>query len=242
MRKILAFTLIFAGFAAHDLQAQRRGGANATLAVVVTDPAGTPVGNVLVTVEGPASRSARTEAGRIVFEGLPAGAYRLRFEREGFITLERELTARGGAPTDVKVTLTPVPPPPPPPPPPVVEPPPPPAVDAKPTVLDVPVFIEKNYIGRSAGKTLPLACAAGGTARLIQLNQPLTEQAHPTADEFLYVVAGDGTVRMDGRQEALHAGVLVLVPRGVTRTLASSGRSPLVVLSTRAGEGCAQKP
>jgi uncharacterized RmlC-like cupin family protein len=241
MRKVIVCLLVFLGFAALDLHAQRRGRATATFVVVVTDPAGTPVGGVLVTVQGAAARSARTEAGRIVFEGLPPGSYQLRFEREEYVTLERELTARAGAPTDVKVTLTPAPKPvAPPPPPPVAEPP---TVDVKPTVMDLPSYIEKNYIGRGAGKTMPLACASSGNAALIQLNEPLAEQAHAKVDEFLYVVAGEGTVQMAGRQEKVHAGVLVLVPRGVPHTLAATGRNPLVVLSTRAGEGCtAQKP
>jgi hypothetical protein len=234
MRKILICTLVFLGMAALDLSAQRRGRATATLAVLVTEPAGSPVSNVLVTVEGPASKSARTEGGRIVFEDIPAGAYRLRFEREGYTTLERELTARAGAPTDVKVTLTPAPPPPPPPAPPA-----PVVVDTKPVMMDLPTFIEKNYIGRGAGRTLPLACATAGSASLIQLNEPLVRQAHADVDEFLYIVAGTGMMQIEGREERLQAGMFMLVPRGVTHTLTATGRSPLVALSMRAGEGCA---
>jgi hypothetical protein len=81
-------------------QTQRRGGGVATLAVVLTDPAGAPVSNTLVTVQGAAERSARTEQGRIAFENVPAGNYRLRFDRDGLITLEREsLQARARPPT-----------------------------------------------------------------------------------------------------------------------------------------------
>ena len=240
MNKVLAFTLVFAGLAVADIGAQRRGSrATATLAVVVTDPAGAPVGNVLVTVDGAEKRSARTEAGRIAFENLPAGPYRLRFEREGFVTLERELTARAGPPIDVKVTLTPVPPPPPPPPaPPVAAVPPPSSVNARPTVLDLPSFIEKNYIGREVIKTSPLACAGSGTATLIQVKEQFARRAHETADEFLYVVAGDGTAQIADRTEALHAGVFVMIPRGVPHTLAATGRRPLIITSTLAGAGC----
>lgn len=119
MSKLLVLPLVFAIFAPDFQQApapqRRTARATATFAVMVTDPAGAPVGNVLVTVDGPDKRTARTEAGRIAFENLPTGAYKLRFEREGFVTFEKELTARSGAPIDVKVTLTPVPPPPPPP-------------------------------------------------------------------------------------------------------------------------------
>lgn len=234
MSRILIFSLAFATLAAADLGAQRRGGrATATLAVAVTDPGGTPVGNVLVTVEGADKRSARTEGGRIAFENLPAGAYTLRFEREGFVTLERELTARGGAPTDVKVTLRPVPEP-------VAPPAPaaPPPVDATPTAMDLPAFIEKNYIGREPTKTLPLACAGSGSATLIQVKEQLAPQAHANSDEFLYVIAGEGSARLADRTELLRAGVFVMIPRGVTHALTANGRRPLVIMSTRAGEGC----
>ena len=235
---ILAAMLATLGIEAPAQRAARA----ATLAVVVSDPAGAPVGSVLVTVEGAASRSARTEGGRIVFEGLPPGAYRLRFEREGFITLERELTARAGAPQAVKVTLSPAPEPEPPPPAPPPPPsPPPPDEDAQPIALDMPALIEKEFIGRGALKTTPIACTSRGTATLIQIRQPVETHEHADADEFLYVIAGEGTGRLDGREERLRAGVFVLVPRGVPHTLAATGRNPLVVLSTRAGEPCGQQ-
>ena len=226
------------GFVAgHTAPEQRRTVRSATLAIHVADPAGTPVGDVMVTVEGAASRSARTEAGRIVFEGIPAGAYRLRFEKEGFITLERELTARAGAPVDVKVTLTPAPAPPPEPTPPEPEPKAP-ASDAKPVTLDLPAVIEQEFIGRGAGRTTPLACGDGGTATLIQVREPIPLHAHADADEFLYVIAGEGTSTFGGRDWRLKAGVFMMVPRGVTHTLVATGRNPLMLLSTRAGEPC----
>jgi hypothetical protein len=96
------------------VHAQRRGagGAAVTFAVMVSDTSGAPIPDVNVTLTGPAERTGRTEGGRVVFEGLPTGAYKLRFDKDGFVSLEHELTARGGAPTDVKVTLTAAPPPP----------------------------------------------------------------------------------------------------------------------------------
>jgi len=222
-----------------DIQAQQKPRAvrTATLAIFVTDADGAPVPNVAVTLEGPASRSTRTEGGRIALEELPAGRYLLRFEREGFVTLERELTASAGKPIDVNVTLKPIPAPAVPvAPDPAV--PPKPAVDARPAVFDVPGVIEKEFIGRAAGKTTRLACGGEGTATLIQLNEPLPQHSHADADEFLYVVAGAGSASLDGRQEKLSAGVLLFIPRGAPHSLAAAGRNPLIVLSTRAGEGC----
>jgi uncharacterized RmlC-like cupin family protein len=238
---ILSVLSLMVAFAL-PLDAQRRGAGSGagsvTFAVAVADPSGAPVPNVKVTLTGPAERTMRTEGGRIVFEGLPAGAYRFRFEREGFVTLERELTGRGSVPIDVKVSLTPVPPPPPPPPAPV-PPPPEPVVNAKPVVLDMPAFIEKYYVGKAAGKTMPLACSTGGAATLVQINEPLAEHTHQDADEFIYVIAGQGTARLGDRQEPLGPAVFMLIPRGVAHTFTVGAKKPLVLLSMRAGEKCA---
>jgi mannose-6-phosphate isomerase-like protein (cupin superfamily) len=224
-----------------NVSAQRRGagGGSATLAIVVSDASGAPLSNVLVTLEGPANRSTRTEGGRIALENLPPGAYRLRFEREGFLTLERELTARGGAPIDVKVTLKPAPEPPPAPaPPPAPVAPPAPAGDAKLVVLDLPFVIEKEFVGRAPGKTTPLACGAASTSTLIQVKQPLAEHAHANADEVLYVIGGEGTAEVSGKAQKLVAGVFLFIPRGMPHGLKQSGRNPLIVVSTRSGEAC----
>jgi len=241
MQKILVppvVLLMMIAFAV-PLDAQRRGagggGGSVTFAVAVTDPSGAPVPDVKVTVTGAAERTTRTEGGRIVFEGLPPGAYRFRFEKDGFVTLERELAGRGGAPIDVTVTLSPAPPPPPPAP---VAPPPEHVVDAKPVALDMPAFIEKNYVGRAAGKTTPLACSTGGTATLLQINEPVAEHTHADADEFIYVIAGQGTARLGDRQEALGPGVFMLIPRGAAHSFTAGPKKPLVLISTRAGEKC----
>ena len=234
---LLVVTLIACGA---DVHAQRRGrGGLGTFAIFVTDPSGAPIPDVLVTIDGPARRSARTEGGRIAFERLPLGSYRLHFERDGFIVLDREVAARTGQPIDVKVTLKPVPPPPSPVPP---LPPRPPAADAKPVVLDLPTIIEKEYVGRAASRSRSLACAAGGSATLIQLNRPLAEHSHADADEILYVIAGTGTAQMQDRSYPLQAGVFAFVPRGMPHSLSATGRGPLTVLSTKAGEPCGAPP
>jgi mannose-6-phosphate isomerase-like protein (cupin superfamily) len=235
MRNALLGVAVLIALGNLDIAAQQkpRGGRTATLAISVADPAGTPIPNVLVTLEGPASRSARTEGGRIAMEELPVGRYTLRFEQEGFVTLERELSATAGKPIEVKVTLRPLPAPPPPP----AEAPKP-SVGAPSAVFDLPDVIEKEFVGRAPARITPLACGSEGTATLIQLNQPLAEQMHAEADEFLYVVAGEGSASLEGRQQTLSAGILVFVPRGTPHALAPTGRNPLIVLSTRAGEPC----
>jgi mannose-6-phosphate isomerase-like protein (cupin superfamily) len=243
MRKALvaAVVLVVMSVMPFPLGAQRRGagGSAVTFAVFVSDPSGAPIPGVKIVLTGPAERTARTEGGRAVFEGLPAGAYRFRFDRDGFVPLERELAGRGGAPIDVKVTLTPAPPPPEPPPAPVAPPPPPtPRVDAKLVVLDMPAFIERNYVGKTAGKTTPMGCSTGGAATLVQINEPLVEHTHADADEFIYVIAGQGSANLAGRQEPLGPAVFLMIPRGMPHALTAT-KKPLVLISTRAGETCA---
>lgn len=225
--------------------AQARAGGSATLAVRVTDAADAPLHGVRIVLDGPAHREAATEQGRIAFENLPAGTYRLRFEREGYITLEREVVARGRAPIDVRVSLTPAPPPPPAPDPapvPAAAQPPQGPSDRAPVAIDLPAFIEKNYIGREPRKISSLGCNEGTVATLIQLHEPLAEHAHDKSDEFLYVIAGQGTARVKGQDQALRAGVFSFVPRGAAHTVTASGRNPLVILSLQPTEGCAGPP
>jgi mannose-6-phosphate isomerase-like protein (cupin superfamily) len=222
------------------VHAQRRGagGTTVTFAVAVSDTSGAPIPDVNVTLTGAAERTGRTEGGRLVFEGLPTGAYKLRFDKDGFVSLEHEVTARGGTPTDVKVTLTAAPPPPKPVEP-VKLPPPPPErrVDAKPLALDLPTYIEKNYVGRASDKASGLSCTTGGAATLLQINDPIKEHAHADSDEFLYVIAGEGSAQLGDAGEPMSAGVFLVVPRGMPHAIKAT-KKPLVFLSILAGDKC----
>ena len=236
---VLLLSLIAAWSA--PLSAQRGGatrGGSVTFAVFVSDPSGTPISDAKVTLSGAAERTSRTEAGRIVFEDLPAGSYRFRFEKDGFVPFEKELSARGSTPIDVKVTLTPAAPPPQPKPVEPVTPPPPPPSNAKPVVLDMPAFIEKNYVGHAAGKTTPLGCSSNGSATLIQINDPIASHAHADADEYVYVIAGQGTAKLGPREESLGPGVYLLIPRGLAHAFTAGPKKPLVMISIRAGDVC----
>lgn len=245
MRKVLVAGLVLlVGVPAVRLAAQRRGAAGTagerrgvvTFAIAVTDAAGARLSDVKVSISGPTQRTARTEGGRIVFENLPSGEYRFRFERAGFVSLERDVTGRGSAPIPVNVTLSRVPVPATPiaPVPPLKERP----VEGRFVVLDMPAFIEKNYVGRAAGKTTPLGCSTYGSSTLIQINEPIASHAHADADEFIYVIAGQGMVKLGERDEPLGPGVYLLIPRGLAHSFTAGPKKPLVMISTRAGEKC----
>jgi mannose-6-phosphate isomerase-like protein (cupin superfamily) len=56
---------------------------------------------------------------------------------------------------------------------------------------------------------------------------------------MLYVIGGEGTLRLDGRDVAIGAGSFAVVPRGTTYGFTPRGRNPLIVLATLAGAPCA---
>ena len=211
--------------------------------VTVRDMSGTPLSDVTVTVSGTASLEERTNEAGVTPLKLADGTYRLRFEREGFITLEREVAIRSGRPREVAVSLSRAPAPPQAPPAPA--PPPEPEVPVAtagrsmpPTNVSITDFLEKNFVGRDAIKESVLGCLPDATARLLQIREPLAGHAHDNVDEVLYVVAGEGALRIGDRATALMPGSLSTIPRGTAHGLERRGRNPLIVLSTLAGAPC----
>jgi hypothetical protein len=221
--------------------------------VVVRDRSGTPLRDVKVTVSSPARQDLVTDAtGTASLGTMPDGSYRLRFEREGFITLEREVSVRGAQPSTIEVALSLAPPAAPPPAPPPSEPPPPPpptivtvpapkltAVPSGPPVFfSIPDFLDKNYIGREPLKESVLACLADSTTRVLQLHEAIGEHTHADMDEVLYIVAGEGTIRARGEASTVSAGALSVIPHGVPHGIERRGKNPLMVLSMLSGAPC----
>jgi quercetin dioxygenase-like cupin family protein len=190
-----------------------------TVAITVTDQAGAPLSDVRVNLTGSIDRSGSTQSdGTIKFDGLRPGTYRLRFTNEDWTTFERESEVRAGQPApSLSVALTPAPPAPKPP----------------------PDFIEKNFITNSQPqKVTPVGCSGLANTVLWQVREPWTDRQHAGADALLYVVGGEGTLRLEGRDMALAAGSFASVPRGTSYNLTRRGRNPLIVLATLAGEPC----
>jgi hypothetical protein len=218
--------------------------------VVVRDQSGVPLADARVTV-AEANQSVLTDAtGVAAVAPLRVGVYRFRFDREGFIPLERDVAIRPGRAVDVEVALSlaPAPPPPPPPPPPVEPPPPepppppppppPPLPSGPPTFVDIPGFLDKNFVGRDPLKESVFGCTAGGTTRLLQLRENLADHEHADLDEVIYVVAGNGAVRLKDQTTVVAPGGLVVIPRGVTHAIERRGRNPLIVVSVLSGAPC----
>jgi Cupin domain len=189
----------------------------ASVRIAVRDQDGTGLSEVRLLLSGAATGEFVTGgAGTMVVPDLKDGVYRLRCEREGFITLEREFTVRGGAYGQIDVVLNPAPPPPPPPAPaPSLAPPAaiPPA--GPPVTMSVVDYLDRNLIGREPLKESVLACSPLETVRLLQMREKVAPHVHQGGDEIIYVVAGEGTVRIGEAPTPIRPGSLVVVPNGI---------------------------
>ncbi len=210
--------------------------ARGAITLVVTDQVGKTVPGARIFLTGTMSREGTTSRdGSLTLEGLRPGTYRLRFEAGDFITLEREVTVRTGpalevdvaldrapakapelpqaAPKDCRSTIPADP-------------------NATTTFVELPDWIQRNYIGRNDPlKEDAVGRSAVMAPTVLQVRDPTKQRGHDDADEILYVIAGEGVLRTGGRDQSLDAGSMVIVPRGVTYTLERRGRNPLIVLS-----------
>jgi mannose-6-phosphate isomerase-like protein (cupin superfamily) len=206
----------------------------------VTSRAGMGLGAVKVSIDGPVTRDAQTDDGGIArFPNVKPGTYRVRFESPKSIAFEKELTLKPGQSQAFDVTLDDAP-----------APPPAPSTPAKasapalgspgdPKTMNIADFVEKNLIGREPMKRTALGCSGLLETDLLQLRDPLPERSHDTYDETLYVVAGQGTIKLAGRDTNLDPASFVVIPRGTAYSLTRRGNKPLIALSTYAGEPCA---
>ena len=206
--------------------------------IAVRDQDGTSLNDVRLVLTGDGTGEFATGgAGTAVIPDLKDGTYRVRCEREGFITLEREFTVRGGAYGQIDVVLNAAPPPQP-------NPVPEPAAPAmvapggRPVTMSVVDFLEHNLIGREPLKESVLACNPLETVRLLQMREGVAEHVHESGDEIIYVVAGEGTVRIGEAPTPVRPGSLVLVTSGTGHAFERAGKNPLIVVSTLTGAPC----
>ena len=215
--------------------------------MTVTGPQGATLPGVRVEVVGSSDRSGETNAsGQISFAGMQPGTYRVRFSGDLVISFEKEVVIRPNQVTSVDVMLNPAPPPP--------EPPPPPPPAPEPAALTAPVgpageprsisivdLIEKELIpNNQARRDTLVSCSGNARSTLIQLNQDQPQRLYDTAEVTYYVIAGEGTVKMDGRDITIGAGSFVSIPRGTQHAVGRRGRRPLILLATLSGTPCEQ--
>jgi glyoxylate utilization-related uncharacterized protein len=104
--------------------------------------------------------------------------------------------------------------------------------------MSIPDFLDRNFIGSEPVKESLLACTPQETVRLLQMREGSTPHVHDRVDEIIYVVAGEGTLRVGKDGVPLRAASLVVVPHGSGHAFERRGRKPLIVVSTLAGAAC----
>jgi hypothetical protein len=213
--------------------------ATASVRIAVRDHDGTALSDVHLQLSGVNSGEFTTgPAGTVVVPNLKTGLNRVRCEREGFVTLEREFTLGGGAWNPVDIVLSAAPPPPPPPPAPepkIVSATP---SNAPPVTVSIPDFLDRNLIRREPLKESILACTPYETVRVLQMREGIATHVHDGLDEVIYVVAGEGAVRMGSETTVIGPGSLVVVPNGNGHAFERRGKNPLILVSTLAGSAC----
>jgi mannose-6-phosphate isomerase-like protein (cupin superfamily) len=217
----------------------------AGIAMTVTDPRGLPIQGVQVTVAGPSDRNGETnDSGQLNFVGMQPGTYRVRFDSDKVISFEKEIVVRSGQTTSFDAVLNPAPPPPPapapPPPAPVVAPAAKVGPPGMPQVSSIVDLAEKQLSGNQARRETLVSCSGNTRTLLVVLNQDQADRRYDGAEVEYYVVAGQGAVRLNGRDTPLSAGSYVSIPRDTTHGMVRRGNRPLILLSILSGEPCEQ--
>src|SRR5688572_10029829 len=183
-----------------------------TLALTVVDSTGKPLDDVAVTVSGNVDRSGTTGADGTLSFQLPAGTYRVRMRSDKYLTLEKEVTIRAAGKLTAEGMLNAAPSPSAPPPPtptPTPEPKPVPST-LKPglavitSVPDLFAQMEKSL------RTTPtvereLGCSGASSSRVIMTRENIPLHTHADADEMLYVVAGEASMTIADKDQAVEA-------------------------------------
>ena len=220
---------------------------SATLNVRVTDRTGNPALEAQISAEGPSTRSGTTDVlGTLTLRTLQPGTYRIRAERMGFVALEKEVVVRAGTQaTEFALTAAPpvVEPPKPTPPPAPAAPPPAAPAAAKlaagdPKTLSISNLAEKSLDGRDPVKTVAIGCSGASKSQLLVVREAINTPSRDDVDEMIYLVAGEASLSMNGKDQGLTASWFTLIPRGTPYTITRKGRNPAVLLAISSGEPC----
>ncbi|HSK08749.1 MAG TPA: carboxypeptidase regulatory-like domain-containing protein [Vicinamibacterales bacterium] len=230
--------------AAKKPTASTQAGARGSITFFVTNQQGKGIPDATVAMTGPTPREGATNKDGVVrLQNVRTGSYRVRVEAPEFITLERDITMKNGL--EVEMTLNPAPEPPE-----AATPPAPPPTDlSRPSAAIAPdpsatielssvvEFFSKNQLPRNQPRSESVVGQAGeATSSLLQVRNTIEGRSHAAADEVLYVINGKAEVNSRGRIYPVETGSLILIPRGVTYSVANRGRDPLWALSVLAGQ------
>ena len=210
---------------------------------VVTESGGTLQG-AAVSLRGAVDRQALAGAdGVATLLNIPPGTYRTRISRDGYVTFEKEVTVRAGVRSTAEAALTAAPAAPPPPPPaPKETPKPSPSEPRGPVgaakVLSLTDLAEQMLRDQAPLVEREIGCSVATASQLVLIRETLASHSHADADEMVYLVAGDATLKIGDKDTPISAGWFGIVPRGSTHSIAKRGRNAPIILSIRSGQPC----
>jgi quercetin dioxygenase-like cupin family protein len=94
--------------------------------------------------------------------------------------------------------------------------------------------------GNQARKETLVSCSGNTRTTLVLLNQDQNDRQYNGAEIDYYVVAGQGAVRLAGKDMVLAAGSYVSLPRNTSHSIVHRSNKPLILLVTLSGEPCEQ--
>jgi len=215
------------------------------LVVTVLNEKGEPLTGATVSMRGVTERAGTTGPdGTVTLQNIPAGTQRARISRDGFITLEKEVTIRSAARTPAEAVLSAAAPPPAPSP----TPSPTPTPNPTPTtssgtpgtmkMVNIPELAEQMLRDTQPSVSRQLGCSGLLETTLIVARENVASHRHADVDEMLYLVAGDATLTINDKDQTIAAGWFGLVPRGMPHALTRRGRNPMVFLLVHSGKPC----
>ena len=68
-------------------------------------------------------------------------------------------------------------------------------------------------------KVFPIGCSGASLSRLIVLRDAIPSGANNDAEETLYLVAGEATLTLGGKEQPITPGWFTIVPRGTSYAL-----------------------
>ena len=218
-----------------------------SLALTVAGENGVPLSGANVKLSGATTDRAGTSGadGVVTLVNLPPGTYRARIVREGYVTLDKEVTIRAGArlATEAVVAAAPPPPVPPPAPSPTPTPTPVSTSNLKPgspshsSIINLAEQMEKALRDTPTVER-DLGCSGGSASRLIMTRENIALHTHSDADEMVYIVSGEATLAIGDKDQPVVPASFAVIPRGTSHSFMRRGRVPLTVLSIRSGPAC----
>jgi len=218
-----------------------------SVALTVVTESGATLPGAAVSIRGAVDRQALAGPdGVATLLNIPAGTYRARISRDGYVTFEKEVTIRAGvrATSEAALSAAPAAPPLPPPPAPKETPKPsqsqsePRGPIGAPKVLSLIDLTDQMLRDQAPLVEREIGCSVATASQLILIRETLASHTHADADEMLYVVAGDATLKIADKDTQVSAGWFGIVPRGSAHSVTKRGRNAPIVLAIRSGQPC----